>query len=92
MLLVIKTLDIKRYVCIRNYLAEISAHNLQLKCMDGHFFSMPSLHTVLSDTYTFIYPDKDEYSLETDDCTQICSNTDGFTCNGKHKLVYHYNY
>ena len=25
-------------------LAEISAHHLQLKCMGGHFCSVPSLH------------------------------------------------
>ena len=58
--------------------------------------------------YTFIYPDIDECSAGTDDCTQTCTNTvgsftcgcnsgyvletDGFTCNGKHKLVYHYDY
>ena len=59
-------------------------------------------------TYTFIYPDNDECSLGTDDCTHMCINTDGsftcgcnsgyvlntdgFTCNGKHKLVYLYDY
>ena len=46
-LVVIKTLDMNRYVCIKTYLyilAEISAHHLQLKCMGGHVFSVPSLH------------------------------------------------
>ena len=26
------------YVCIKYVLADISAHHLQLKCMDGNFF------------------------------------------------------
>ena len=42
-----KTLDMNMYVCIKTYLyilPEISAHHLQLKCMGGHFFSVPSLH------------------------------------------------
>ena len=46
-LVVIKTLDMNRYVCIKTYLyilPEISAHHLQLKCIDGHCFSVPSLH------------------------------------------------
>ena len=39
-------------------LAEISAHHLQLKCMGGHCFSVPSgpyieSTTVLSDMYGF---------------------------------------
>ena len=61
-----------------------------------------------TNTYTFIYLDIDECSDGTDDCTQTCTNTDGsficgcnsgyllntdgFTCNGKHKPVYHYVY
>ena len=59
-------------------------------------------------TYTFIHPDIDECSEGTDNCTQICINTDGsftcgcssgyqldtdgFTCSGKHKCVYNYDY
>ena len=59
-------------------------------------------------TYTFIYPDIDECSNGTDTCTQTCTDThgsftcgcntgyeldtDGFTCNSKHLLVYHYDY
>ena len=55
MLVVIKTLDMNRYVCIKIYMyiiPEISAHHLQLKCMGGHFFSChPYIEstTVLSD-------------------------------------------
>ena len=58
-LVVIKTLDMNRYVCIKTYLyilPEISAHHLQLKCMGGHFFSVPSYiesTTVLSDYYYY---------------------------------------
>ena len=40
MLVVIKTLDMNRYVCIKTHLyilPEISGHHLQLKCMGGHF-------------------------------------------------------
>ena len=43
-LVFIKTLDMNRYVCIKTFLyilPEISAHHLQLKCMGGHFFSVP---------------------------------------------------
>ena len=44
-------------------LAEISAHHFQLKCIGGHFFSVPSYiesTTVLSDYY---FPDKSFYCL-----------------------------
>ena len=49
-LLVIKLLNIKRFMYILAHmyiLAEICAYHLQLKCMSGHFFSGPSLHTDL---------------------------------------------
>ena len=48
-LVVIKTLDMIRYVCIKTYLyilPEISGHHLQLECIVGHLFSVPSLHKV----------------------------------------------
>ena len=55
MLLVIKTLDLKcllRLVFI--ILAEISAHHsMQLKCMGGHCFSVPS--QVLSDSHEALH-------------------------------------
>ena len=47
-LVIIQTLGMNRYVCIKTYLyilPEISAHHLQLKCIGGHVFSVPSLHS-----------------------------------------------
>ena len=58
---------------------------------------------VQNHTCAFIYPDIHECNDGTDDCTQTCTNTigsftcecysgyllntDGFTCNGEHKLL-----